>query len=59
MIITKVPLRVSIAGGSTDLPGYYLNRDHGEVINFPINKHIYINPLYSIMKIKQILNILK
>lgn len=43
MIITKVPLRVSIAGGGTDLPGYYLNRDHGEVINFPINKHIYIN----------------
>ena len=42
MIITKVPLRISLAGGGTDLPAYYSKRDYGEVVNFAINKYIYI-----------------
>lgn len=41
-IFTKVPLRISIAGGGTDLPTYYLDRGLGEVINFPINKYMFI-----------------
>ena len=42
MIVTKVPLRVSLAGGGTDLPSYYVDRGVGEVVSFAINKYIYI-----------------
>ena len=43
MIITRVPFRISFAGGGTDLPSFYLNED-GRVINAtidPLNIDIY------------------
>jgi D-glycero-alpha-D-manno-heptose-7-phosphate kinase len=41
MIITKTPLRISFAGGGTDLPAYY-NNGYGAVLSVAINKFIYI-----------------
>jgi len=41
MIITRVPFRISFAGGGTDLPSFYLNED-GRVINATIDKYIYV-----------------
>lgn len=41
MIITKTPLRISFAGGGTDLPGYYQN-GYGAVVSMAISKHIYV-----------------
>lgn len=41
MIITQTPLRISLAGGGTDLPGYY--RKHGGyVVSTAIDKFIYV-----------------
>jgi D-glycero-alpha-D-manno-heptose-7-phosphate kinase len=41
MIITRTPLRISIAGGGTDLPSYY-RRFGGSLISAAITKYIYI-----------------
>ncbi|MFJ7734153.1 hypothetical protein ACIQXF_20085 [Lysinibacillus sp. NPDC097231] len=41
MIISKTPLRISLAGGGTDLPNYY-QKHNGAVINTAINKYIYV-----------------
>ena len=42
MIITRSPLRVSLAGGGTDLPSY--SREHGGfLIAGAIDKYVYIN----------------
>ena len=41
MIITRTPLRISIAGGGTDLPSYY-EKHGGLVISAAINKYIFI-----------------
>jgi D-glycero-alpha-D-manno-heptose-7-phosphate kinase len=41
MIITQTPLRISIAGGGTDLPGYYRERG-GYVVSTAIDKYIYV-----------------
>lgn len=41
MIISRTPLRVSFAGGGTDLPAFY-NREPGAVLSTAINKYIYI-----------------
>src|SRR2546428_4065295 len=41
MIITRTPLRISIAGGGTDLPSYY-GRFGGFVISAAINRYVYI-----------------
>lgn len=41
MVIARVPLRLPLAGGGTDLPGWY--KDHGCVfLSAAINKHVYI-----------------
>jgi D-glycero-alpha-D-manno-heptose-7-phosphate kinase len=41
VIITRSPLRISLGGGGTDLPSYYL--DHGGfVISAAIDKYVYI-----------------
>lgn len=41
MLITQTPLRISIAGGGTDLPDYY--REHGGyVVSTAIDKYIYV-----------------
>lgn len=41
MIITQTPLRISIAGGGTDLPGYYRQRG-GYVVSTAIDKFVYV-----------------
>jgi D-glycero-alpha-D-manno-heptose-7-phosphate kinase len=41
MIITRTPLRISIAGGGTDLPSYY-RRFGGSLISAAITKYIYV-----------------
>lgn len=41
MIISKTPLRISFAGGGTDIDSYY-KTGYGAVISAAINKYIYI-----------------
>lgn len=41
MIITRTPLRVSFAGGGTDLRAFY-GRERGAVLSAAIDKYIYI-----------------
>ncbi len=40
-MITRSPLRITLAGGGTDLPSYYRHRGGG-VLSAAINKYIYI-----------------
>src|ERR1044071_1597322 len=42
MIITRSPLRISVAGGGTDLPSYY-TQHCGLVIAAAIDKYVYIS----------------
>ncbi len=42
MFIARIPLRVSLLGGGSDLPEYYENGNDGEVIGFAIKKYISI-----------------
>lgn len=48
MIVTRTPLRVSLAGGGSDLPSFYRSAV-GAVVSFAIDKSIYIacHGLYS------------
>jgi len=41
IIVTRTPLRVSFAGGGTDLADFY-ERDYGAVFSTAINKYIYV-----------------
>ncbi len=41
MIVTRAPLRLSIAGGGTDLP-FYSSKFGGSLVTAAINKYIYI-----------------
>ena len=41
LIVTRTPLRVSFAGGGTDLPEFY-RRDHGAVLATAIDKYVYV-----------------
>lgn len=42
MIITRTPLRISLAGGGSDMPEFY--KDHiGTVVSFAINKYVYVS----------------
>lgn len=41
MLITQTPLRVSLAGGPTDLP-QYSEKHGGEVVGFAIDKYLYV-----------------
>lgn len=41
MIITQTPLRISLFGGGTDFPDYYLN-EGGCVLSTAIDKYIYV-----------------
>src|SRR5512140_2783591 len=41
MIISRTPLRISFAGGGTDLPAFYSSTP-GAVVSTAINKYIYI-----------------
>lgn len=48
MIITRTPLRVSLVGGGTDMPGFF-TRQYGAVVSFAINKYVYVsvNPKFD------------
>ena len=41
MIITQTPLRISFAGGGTDLAAYYAERE-GFVVSTAIDKFVYV-----------------
>jgi D-glycero-alpha-D-manno-heptose-7-phosphate kinase len=41
MIISQTPLRISLAGGGTDLPNYYTKHD-GFVVSTAIDKYLYV-----------------
>lgn len=42
MILAKCPLRISLAGGSTDLQDFVDHYGRGSVISFPVNLYTYI-----------------
>ena len=42
MIISRAPLRMSFAGGGSDLPAYY-REFGGAVLSTAINKYVYVN----------------
>ena len=42
MIISKTPLRISFAGGGTDLPSYYKYNEFGAVLSASINSYLYV-----------------
>jgi D-glycero-alpha-D-manno-heptose-7-phosphate kinase len=41
MIVTKTPLRISFAGGGTDLEAFY-SREYGAVVSASIEQYVYI-----------------
>src|ERR687883_1327053 len=41
VIVTRTPLRVSFAGGGTDLPEFY-RTDEGAVFSTAIDKYVYV-----------------
>ncbi len=41
LVITRTPLRVSFAGGGTDLPGFY-TQEAGAVLSTTIDKYLYV-----------------
>src|ERR1051325_9345364 len=41
LIMTRTPLRISLAGGGTDLSAFY-ERETGAVFSSAINKYIYV-----------------
>jgi D-glycero-alpha-D-manno-heptose-7-phosphate kinase len=49
MLLTKTPLRISLAGGGTDLPAAYRAIGGGAVVSFTIDKYVYIavNPKFD------------
>ena len=42
MILTRTPLRVSFAGGGSDLANYY-EKFGGAVVSTTINKYVYLS----------------
>ncbi|HTS33299.1 MAG TPA: GHMP kinase [Thermoplasmata archaeon] len=42
MIITRTPLRISFAGGGTDLPSFYRNHGGGAVTSAAIDRYIHV-----------------
>jgi D-glycero-alpha-D-manno-heptose-7-phosphate kinase len=49
MIITRTPLRISFAGGGTDLPSFYRPFDGGAVTSAAIDRyvHVLVNPKFD------------
>lgn len=43
MIISRTPLRISFAGGGTDIPSFYKKNSYGCVLSSTINKYIYVS----------------
>ena len=51
LIVTRTPLRISFAGGGTDLPGFY-QQDFGAVFSTTISSYLYVtvkshSPLFN------------
>tara|TARA_B100000315_G_scaffold127921_1_gene117632 strand:+ start:5095 stop:6087 length:993 start_codon:yes stop_codon:yes gene_type:complete len=42
MIVSKTPLRISFAGGGTDLPSFYKKNGFGSVLSTSIDSYIYV-----------------
>jgi D-glycero-alpha-D-manno-heptose-7-phosphate kinase len=42
VIITRTPLRISFAGGGTDLPSFYRTHDGGAVVSAAIDRYIHV-----------------
>lgn len=42
MIISKTPLRISFAGGGTDLPSFYRQNGYGAVLSTSIDSYVYV-----------------
>lgn len=42
MIISRSPLRISFAGGGTDIPVFYENYGPGVVVSTSINRYVYV-----------------
>ena len=42
MIITRTPLRISFAGGGTDLPSFYRSHDGGAVTSAAIDRYVHV-----------------
>jgi D-glycero-alpha-D-manno-heptose-7-phosphate kinase len=42
MIISRTPLRISLFGGGSDIPSFFNKGVNGEVLNFTIDKYIYV-----------------
>ena len=42
MIIVKAPMRVSFAGGGSDLPSYLIHQTFGKTLTTTINKSVYV-----------------
>ena len=42
MIIVKAPMRVSFAGGGSDLPSYLVHQSFGKTLTTTINKSVYV-----------------
>ena len=49
MIITRTPLRISFAGGATDLPSFYRTHGGGAVTSAAIDRymHVLVNPNFD------------
>jgi len=43
VIVSKTPLRISFAGGGTDLPSFYRHNKFGAVLSTSIDSYIYIS----------------
>ena len=43
MIISKTPLRISFAGGGTDIRSYYKHNKFGAVLSSSIDSYIYVS----------------
>lgn len=41
MILSRAPLRITLGGGGTDFPSYYLKYG-GHILGFAINKYVYV-----------------
>jgi D-glycero-alpha-D-manno-heptose-7-phosphate kinase len=41
-VVVRAPLRVSLAGGGTDLPAYYRSAGYGQVCSFAIDKYVTV-----------------
>lgn len=42
LIVTRTPLRVSLIGGGSDMPDFYLKNGIGSVISLGLEKYIYV-----------------